>query len=129
MDCYNSEVIAYQLSRLPNLAIAINPLNKVLEEHHYNLNRLVVHSDQGFHYQHSSWGNTITELGATMIMSRKGNCLDNSPMENFFGLLKQEMFYGEVFKTYEALEIAVHEYSRYYNKDRIKLKLKGMSPK
>ena len=63
-----------------------------------------------------------------MSMSRKGNCLDNSPMENFFGLLKQEMFYGEVFKTYEALEIAVHEYIRYYNKDRIKLKLKGMSP-
>ena len=128
MDCYNSEVIAYQLSRSPNLAIAINPLNKALEEHHHNLNQLVVHSDQGFHYQHSSWGNTIKEYGATMSMSRKGNCLDNSPMENFFGLLKQEMFYGEVFKTYEALEVAVHEYIRYYNKDRIKLKLKGMSP-
>ncbi|MCI2941285.1 putative transposase [Staphylococcus cohnii] len=121
MDCYNSEVIA----RSPNLAIAINPLNKALEEHHHNLNQLVVHSDQGFHYQHSSWGNIITEFDATMSMSRKGNCLDNSPMENFFGLLKQEMFYGEVFKTYEALEIAVHEYIRYYNKDRIKLKLKA----
>src|SRR5699024_10496432 len=57
MDCYNSEIIAYKMSRSPNLAIAINPLNKALEEHHHNLNQLVVHSDQGFHYQHSSWGN------------------------------------------------------------------------
>src|SRR5699024_2325200 len=123
-----SEVIAYQLSRSPKLAIDINPLNKALEEHHHNLYQLFVHSDQRFHYQHSSCGNTIKEYGAIMSMSRKENGLDNSPMEKFFSLFNQEIFYREVFKTYEALEVAVNEYIRYYNKDRIKLKLKGMSP-
>ena len=61
-------------------------------------------------------------------MSRKGNCLDNSPMENFFGLLKQEMFYGQQFITYTELESAIHQYIDFYNNDRIKTKLKGMSP-
>ena len=61
-------------------------------------------------------------------MSRKGNCLDHSPMENFFGLLRQEMFYGESFKSYKDLEKEIHEYINYQNKHRIKTKLKGMSP-
>ena len=87
MDCYNSEIIAYKVSRSPNLDIAIQPLKQAFERHRNDLNQLIVHSDQGFYYQHSSWGNTITEFGATTSMSRKGNCLDNSPKENFFGIL------------------------------------------
>ena len=61
-------------------------------------------------------------------MSRKGNCLDNSPMENFFGILKQEMFYGSEFKDYKELIKEIEKYIEWYNKDRIKTKLKGMSP-
>lgn len=61
-------------------------------------------------------------------MSRKGNCLDNSPVENFFGILKQEMFYGTEFKNYEELIKQIERYIEWYNKDRIKTKLKGMSP-
>ncbi len=61
-------------------------------------------------------------------MSRKGNCLDNSPVENFFGILKQEMFYGTEFKNYEELIKYIERYIEWYNKDRIKTKLKGMSP-
>lgn len=60
-------------------------------------------------------------------MSRKENCLDNSPMENFFGILKQEMFYGTDFKSYEASIKEIERYIEWYNKDRIKTKLKGMS--
>lgn len=128
MDCYNSEIIAYKVSRSPNLDIAIQPLKDALKCHHNVLNQLIIHSDQGFHYQHKTWSRIIEDFGATMSMSRKGNCLDNSPMENFFGLLKQEMFYDENFQSYEELELAIHEYIKYYNKKRIKLKLKGMSP-
>lgn len=61
-------------------------------------------------------------------MSRKGNCLDNSPMENFFGILKQEIYYGKKFYSYEELKEVIEEYIDYYNKDRIKEKLGYLSP-
>lgn len=61
-------------------------------------------------------------------MSRKGNCLNNSPMENFFGLLKQEMYYGEEFKSYQHLKLEIEEYIKWYNEERIKDKLNGLSP-
>ncbi|QKI07665.1 IS3 family transposase [Staphylococcus warneri] len=62
-------------------------------------------------------------------MSRKGNCLDNALMENFFGLLKQEMFYGNQFQHFDQLKQAIHQYIDFYNNERIKTKLKGLSPK
>ena len=61
-------------------------------------------------------------------MSRKGNCLDNSPMENFFGILKQEIYYGRTFKSFNELKKAIKEYIKYYNEDRIKEKLGYLSP-
>ena len=61
-------------------------------------------------------------------MSRKGNCLDNSVMENFFGLLKSELLYLQEFKSYDELVEEIHKYIHYYNNNRIKVKLKGMSP-
>ena len=84
--------------------------------------------DQGFHYQHSSWTNKLEKMHITQSMSRKGNCLDNSPMENFFGILKQEMYYGEEFKNYNHLIGEIEKYIKWYNEDRIKIKLNGMSP-
>lgn len=68
-----------------------------------NKNDLTIHSDQGFHYQRSSWPNKLEKMNITQSISRKCNCLDNSPMENFFGILKQEMFYGEELKSYDHL--------------------------
>lgn len=91
-------------------------------------NDLTIHSDQGFHYQHSSWTNKLEKMNITQSMSRKGNCLDNSPMVNFFGILKQEMFYGEYFKNYDHLISEIEKYIKWYNEDRIKTKLNGMSP-
>ena len=61
-------------------------------------------------------------------MSRKGNCLDNSPMENFFGILKQEMYHGKTYKSYEQLKQAIDVYIKYYNEERIKEKLGYLSP-
>jgi transposase InsO family protein len=61
-------------------------------------------------------------------MSRKGNCRDNSVMENFFGIMKQEMYYGVVYYSYEQLKEAIDKYIRYYNEKRIKEKLGWMSP-
>ncbi|PID23187.1 hypothetical protein CSV61_01665 [Sporosarcina sp. P3] len=76
----------------------------------------------------SHWTTTLEEHNVFQSMSRKGNCIDNSPMENFFGLMKQEMYYGEPLRTYEELEQAIKTYIHYYNHKRIKQKLAGMSP-
>ncbi|MEG2695853.1 MAG: IS3 family transposase, partial [Acinetobacter sp.] len=75
------------------------------------------------HYQQE-----LKQNGLTQSMSRKGNCLDNASMESFFGILKSECFYGEEFKSVDELEQTVKEYIHYYNHERIKVKLKGLSP-
>lgn len=61
-------------------------------------------------------------------MSRKGNCLDNAVMENFFGLLKSELLYLKEFDSMEHFKIELENYIHYYNHKRIKTKLKGLSP-
>ena len=86
------------------------------------------HSDQGWHYQHKTWVKTLKQNKIFQSMSRKATCADNAAMENFFGLLKQEMYYGEELIAYEALKKKIVQYIDYYNNERIKQKLAGMSP-
>ena len=80
------------------------------------------------HYQVKQYTSRLEEKGITQSMSRKGNCIDNSPMENFFGILKQEIYYGNKFKSYEELKLAIDKFIKYYNEDRIKEKLGYLSP-
>ena len=127
LDLYNSEIISYTLSNHPTIKLTNEMLEKALEENK-DIKDLIIHSDQGFHYQHSSWTKKLEKMNIKQSMSRKGNCLDNSPMENFFGILKQEMFYGEDFKSYDHLRNEIKKYIKWYNEDRIKTKLNGMSP-
>lgn len=127
MDLYNSEIIAYSLSQSPTVKFTNqsleDALTKLPEQHD-----LMVHTDQGFHYQHRSWVKLLEENNICQSMSRRGNCLDNAPMENFFGLLKQEMYYGETFESIEELEARIRSYIYWYNHERIKTKLNGLSP-
>ncbi|SQC50696.1 Integrase core domain [Listeria newyorkensis] len=129
MDMGTGEIISYQMNERPNLAFVLETLEQalqiVLPQAPY---RVTVHSDQGWHYQHKKWVSLLKKNKVYQSMSRKGNCLDNSPMENFFGLLKQEMYYGCVFQTYQELKQAIDTYIDYYNHRRIKLKLAGLSP-
>ncbi|WP_256438756.1 IS3 family transposase [Sporosarcina sp. Te-1] len=128
MDMYNGEILSYGISMRPTLDFVMKPLEEVLDIVKNAKYRTTIHSDQGWHYQHGSWVATLKEHKVFQSMSRKGNCLDNAPMENFFGLLKQEMYYGEPLRTYEELERAIEDYIQYYNNKRIKQKLAGMSP-
>lgn len=89
---------------------------------------LILHSDQGWQYQHKAYRKILKENGIIQSMSRKGNCLDNAVIENFFGLLKSELFYFEKFKSIEDFKEKLDEYIDYYNNRRIKAKLKGLSP-
>ena len=129
MDLYNREIISFKISKRPTLDIALDPLTEALSVVEKQASfRTTIHSDQGWHYQHNSWVKTLKKNGVFQSMSRKGNCLDNSPMENFFGLLKQEMYYGEEKVPYSTLKKRIENYIDYYNNKRIKTKLSGLSP-
>jgi putative transposase len=128
MDMFNGEILSYEMSMRPTLELALKPLEEALEIVKDSKYRTTVHSDQGWHYQHKKWVKTLKKNKVFQSMSRKGNCLDNSPMENFFGLMKQEMYYGETKCSYEELKKRIEEYIKYYNNKRIKQKLAGMSP-
>ena len=127
VDLFNGEVISFSLSRHPVFAQVVDMLEKAFSKIPDNTN-LILHSDQGWQYQMKQYQLLLKEKGIQQSMSRKGNCLDNSLAENFFGLLKSELFYMKEYKTIEELEKDIIEYIDYYNNKRIKGKLKGMSP-
>lgn len=127
LDMFNGEIISYSLSRSPNMA----QINDMLDKAFMRFNRLdglVIHSDQGWQYQHYTYRKRLKEHGIIQSMSRKGNCLDNAVMENFFGIMKSELLYLQHWDGIEQFSEALKEYIRYYNNDRIKLRLNGRSP-
>ncbi len=127
IDLFNGEVISFNLSRHPVFNQVLDMLDKAFKTIPNGTN-LILHSDQGWQYQMKQYQYLLKEKGIRQSMSRKGNCLDNSCAENFFGLLKSELFYLNKYKTIEELEKEIIEYIEYYNNKRIKSKLKGMSP-
>ena len=128
LDGFNQEVISYNVSKSPNLEQINDMLNKAFDNK--ELVGLIFHSDQGWQYQHESYQQRLKNKGIKQSMSRKGNSMDNGLMENFFGILKTEMFYDQEdnYKTLDDLIKAIKDYIYYYNHDRIKEKLKGLSP-
>ena len=128
LDGYNSEIIAYTLSSSPNLKQVKDMLEQAFREEEYE--NTILHSDQGWQYQHEAYHRFLASKGIRPSMSRKGTSIDNGMMESFFGILKTEMFYGfeKNFKSLDQLEQAITEYIFYYNNKRIKAKLKGLSP-
>lgn len=127
LDMYNSEIISYNISDHPILNQVLDMLDKAFDKIPDNTN-LILHSDQGWQYQHKKYQQRLKDKGIRQSMSRKGNCLDNSIMENFFGLLKSELLYLRDFSSLEEFKIELEKYIQYYNNKRIKCKLKGLSP-
>lgn len=128
LDGFNSEILDFTLSRSPNLGQVQNMLEKVFTAEMYN--DTILHSDQGWQYQHDSYHAFLEGKGIRPSMSRKGNSPDNGMMESFLGILKSEMFYGleQTYQSLDDLEHAITDYIFYYNNKRIKTKLKGLSP-
>jgi putative transposase len=127
MDLFDRQIISYAIGRSPNLELTNASLRSALATL-ADGRKPLVHSDQGFQYQHNSWRTLLAEAGAVQSMSRKANCFDNAVMENFFGHLKEELFHHVRFLNTEALTAALHEYIHWYNTERISTKLKGLSP-
>ncbi len=127
LDMFNGEIISYNISEHP----VLNQVLDMLDQAFLNIpdeTNLILHSDQGWQYQHKQYQKRLQQKGIRQSMSRKGNCLDNAVMENFFGLLKSELLYLREFSSMEEFRIELERYIDYYNNKRIKCKLIGLSP-
>ncbi len=127
LDMFNGEIVSYTISDRPHLGIVTGMLKKALKKTK-DTEGLILHSDQGWHYQHLLFQSMLKEKGIVQSMSRKGNCLDNAMMENFFGLMKTELLYIREWNDIDEFKTELVKYISYYNNDRIKLRLKGKSP-
>lgn len=127
VDLYNGEVVAFETARAPKLGLVSRMLKKALAKLSSG-EKPLLHSDQGWQYQTPAYHRILAERGLKPSMSRKGNCHDNAVVESFFGTLKAEFFHLETFGSVEELEAGLRSYIHYYNHDRIRLKLKGLSP-
>ena len=128
IDLYNGEIISYSIKDRPTYELVQDMLHKAITTLTGD-DKPILHSDQGWHYQMSNYQQTLKDNGIIQSMSRKGNCLDNAVIESFFGTLKEEIFYEKTkFTSPDELRKVIDDYIHYYNHDRIKSKLKGLSP-
>ena len=127
LDMFDGEILSYVISDSPNLKMVMDMLKQLYEKIDIPKGMLM-HSDQGWHYQHSAYQRSLKSHHIVQSMSRKGNCLDNSMMENFFGIMKSELLYANKYTSMELFIEELKKYIDYYNNSRIKLRLNGMSP-
>ena len=127
LDLCSEDLVSYTISEHPMLSMVTSMLEKAFETIPDGTG-LILQSDQGWHYQHKQYQKMLEDKGIRQSMSRKGNCLDNAVMENFFGLLKSELLYLKEFDSLDQFKAELIEYLDYYNNRRIKAKLKGLPP-
>ena len=128
LDLFNREIISFSFTKRPSSQGIMSALERAIEVTGDCPYRRTFHSDQGWAYQMGEYVSRLKEERIYQSMSRKGTCLDNSVMENFFGLLKQEIYYGRTYHSFEELQKAIQTYIIYYNNRRIKAKLGWLSP-
>ena len=126
IDFHTREVLAFDISKSPDMKQILRMMNNLKSKHGDRLLGAVIHSDQGYQYQHPLYRKLVTDLGMVQSMSRKGNCLDNSPTENFFGRLKTEMYYPNEysFESLKEVETEIKKYIDYYNNERLVWRIK-----
>lgn len=127
MDLYNGEIVAYETAKRPLFNMIAKMLTKAFKKLTPS-DKPMLHSDKGWQYRMPHYRRCLDSRAITQSMSRKGNCHDHTSMESFFGTLKSEFFYLNTFSSIEELQVGIDEYIEYYNQDRIKLKLDGLSP-
>ena len=127
LDLCSRDIVSYSISDRPVLSMVTQMLDKAFSKIPDGIG-LVLHSDQGWQYQHKQYQRMLEAKGIRQSMSRKGNCLDNAVIENFFGLLKSELMYLQEFDSMEHFKRELIDYLDYYNNRRCKAKLKGLPP-
>ncbi len=128
-DLCDGSIVSHSCSTTPNMNLVMRMLDKALSRNQ-NVKGLIFHSDQGWQYQHKTWVGKLASKFIVQSMSRKGNCLDNSKMETFFATIKKAIWFGQEndYRTPEDLIAAINDYIDWYNRERIQLNLKGLSP-
>ena len=119
LDLHSSDLVSYTIFDHPVLSMVTTMLDKAFEKI-LDGTGLILHSDQGWQYQHKQYRQMLQKKGIQQSMSRKGNCLDNAVIENFFGLLKSELLYLQEFRSMEHFKLELIEYLDYYNNRRIR---------
>lgn len=128
MDLCNREIVSFSITDRPSAEGIMKALREALETTADCPYRRTFHSDQGWAYRMKAYVKELKKERVFQSMSRKGNCHDNAVMENFFGMLKQEIYHGRVYRSREELKEAIEKHIDYYNNERIKEKLGWMSP-
>ena len=126
LDLYSRDLVSYTIVERPSLWMVTEMVNMALPKLPTACD-LILHSDQGWQYQHKAYRRMLPK-GVRQSMSRKGNCLDNAVVENFFGILKSELLYLQNFDSLDHFKTELVEYLDYYNNRRIKVNLKGLTP-
>lgn len=128
LDMFKGEILNYSITQTPSAVGILSAQKRAIEITSDCQYRRTFHSDRSWAYQMEAYSSALKENKIFQSMSRKGNCYDNSVMENFFGILKQEMYYGTTYYSFDELKEAIEKYIKYYNEKRIKEKLGWMSP-
>jgi transposase InsO family protein len=123
-----NEIAAYKISNCNDLRLVLDTVRAAIRKQRKKVHGILIHSDQGFQYTSKQYHKLLKKYKISASMSRKGNCLDNAAMENFFGHLKSELLYLDKFQSSAQLKRAVRAYIRYYNEERIQLKLNRLAP-
>jgi len=127
-DVATGEVVGWNLTKHLEMSLVIKTVENMKNNNDlFSFEEIMIHSDQGFHYTNPEYINAIKNLKMIQSMSRKGNCIDNAPVESFFGHLKDDVNYKNC-KTFEEVYSLIDEYMRYYNNERQQWELKKMTP-
>lgn len=127
-DLFNNEIVAYKVSKHLDLSFVLETVNTAVKRNKNSINGLILHSDQGTHYTSKTYQALLSKHGIIQSMSRRGNCLDNACIENFFGYLKSELIYQNSYQTFEELSDSIAEYIHWYNTERFQGKLNNRTP-
>ena len=126
LDLGDRSIVSYVIGLSNNNALVFETFDTAVAAHPSA--KPLFHSDRGFQYTNKVFKNKLDEAGMTQSMSRIARCIDNGPMEGFWGIIKSEMYYLRKFRTYEELVEAVHDYMNFYNTRRYQKRLLCMSP-
>jgi transposase InsO family protein len=125
-DIASREILGWELAKHLEMSIVINTVEK-MQRNLISTQDVIIHSDQGFHYTNPLYIEKLKELKMIQSMSRKGNCIDNAPIESFFGHFKDDVDFKDC-KTFDELYLRIEEYMEYYNHNRQQWDLKKMTP-
>lgn len=126
LDLYDRRIVTYQIREHNNNELVFSTLSSAVKQN--SGTHPLLHSDRGFQYTNKAFHQMLTDAGMRQSMSRVGRCIDNGPMEGFWGILKSEMYYLRKFNDKDKLTTAIKNYITYYNTKRYQLKLGCMAP-